>query len=157
MEVTTSDHCPIFMEPKVVINPARSRNFKFENAWLREPMCLQIVKDIWQCHHNKSIQDKIQLCSKVLSKWGKEITSGFKDRIAKHKKVLRSLKGRRDDRFVKLYQDASLNYIKTLRISWKKFTHSKKPFGNKGLNKFGSVRETKTPGTFMQLLRLEGK
>lgn len=71
IEVSTSDHCPVFFEPKVIINSSHIKRFKFENAWLREPMCPQIVKEIWSFHQQKSIQEKIALCSEILSSWGK--------------------------------------------------------------------------------------
>lgn len=96
IEVSTSDHSPIFLEPKIVTKPLQVKRFKFENAWLREPMCLQIVKETWSMHQHKSIQEKIALCSETLSSWGKEITGKFKDRIRQSKKMLISMKGRRD-------------------------------------------------------------
>ncbi|XP_074324163.1 uncharacterized protein LOC141661078 [Apium graveolens] len=86
IEVSTSDHSPIFLEPKIVTKPLQVKRFKFENAWLREPMCLQIVKETWSMHQHKSIQEKIALCSEMLSSWGKEITGNFKDRIRQSKR-----------------------------------------------------------------------
>ncbi|XP_060972201.1 uncharacterized protein LOC133038159 [Cannabis sativa] len=42
LEVSTSDHCPILLSPAVQVHKPPSRSFKFENAWLREPMCRKI-------------------------------------------------------------------------------------------------------------------
>lgn len=39
LEVSTSDHCPILREPKVEKQILRLKRFRFENAWLREPLC----------------------------------------------------------------------------------------------------------------------
>lgn len=84
-----------------------AKHFKFKNAWLREPMCQQIVKEIWQEHHKKSLQGKLMVCSKVLSKWGKEITSSFKNRTNHSKKIMQTLKGRRDQNSVQIFQRES--------------------------------------------------
>lgn len=39
MGITTSDHCPILLEPVSQSRTMYVKRFKFENAWLREPMC----------------------------------------------------------------------------------------------------------------------
>lgn len=46
LEIPTSDHNPIFMEPVSNIYEFSAKRFRFKNAWLREPMCHQIVKDV---------------------------------------------------------------------------------------------------------------
>lgn len=38
LEVSTSDHCPIFLEPLIEKTIIRPHRFRFENAWLRDPM-----------------------------------------------------------------------------------------------------------------------
>ncbi|XP_030498113.2 uncharacterized protein LOC115713770 [Cannabis sativa] len=48
LEVSTSDHCPLLLLIGNAIKIAANRCFKFENSWLREPMCLQIVKETWE-------------------------------------------------------------------------------------------------------------
>ncbi|KAK1380464.1 Endonuclease/exonuclease/phosphatase family protein [Heracleum sosnowskyi] len=45
IEVTTSDHCPILLDPGDYVAVHSVRPFRFENAWLREPMCRQIVEE----------------------------------------------------------------------------------------------------------------
>lgn len=47
LEISTSDHCLVFFEPKEVIHVVSTKTFKFENAWIREPMCRQIVENVW--------------------------------------------------------------------------------------------------------------
>lgn len=107
LEVSTSDPCPIFFEPFTTVAVNTVKHFRFENAWLREPMCFQIVKDTWELHQEKTLQQKLLMCSEILSVWGKEITGNFKQRINQHKKVMRTLKGRRDAESVQKYRDAS--------------------------------------------------
>lgn len=106
LEISTSDHNPIYLEPKVLIPFTPTRSFKFENAWLREPICRQIVEDIWDRHQGDSLQNKLRECAVVLSKWGQEVTGSFKDRIMKCKAMLKRFKGRRDSNSIKKYQEA---------------------------------------------------
>lgn len=104
LEVSTSDHSPIWLEPEVGTIVNRKTTFRFENAWLREPMCYQLVEDVWSNNSN-SFYDKLILCSEVLSAWGKEITGNFKGRINRSKKILKALKGRSDVHSAKTVQE----------------------------------------------------
>lgn len=45
MEGTPSDHSPIFLEPQPRSISANKKRFRFENAWLLEPLCAQIIKN----------------------------------------------------------------------------------------------------------------
>ncbi|XP_074346132.1 uncharacterized protein LOC141684893 [Apium graveolens] len=47
LEVSTSDHCPILLDLHSTIVGFQTKSFRFENAWLREPMCQRIVEDVW--------------------------------------------------------------------------------------------------------------
>lgn len=46
LEVSTSDHCPLLLEWCKTQQIVRIHHFRFENAWLREPMCEQLVADV---------------------------------------------------------------------------------------------------------------
>lgn len=105
LEISTSDHSPIFLEPVVISHVNSARRFRFENSWLREPMCLQIVKETWQKYRGKNFQEKLSLCADILSTWGKEITGNFKARISASKKKLRIMKGMRDVRSTQVYKE----------------------------------------------------
>lgn len=90
IEVTTSDHCPIFLEPMTEKIVLRTKRFRFENAWLREPMCKKIVEETWDKTQSGTFQDRINTCSDLLASWGKEITGNFKKRIDHINKVLKA-------------------------------------------------------------------
>ncbi|XP_074373815.1 uncharacterized protein LOC141714180 [Apium graveolens] len=45
IEGTSSDHSPILLVPQVVAHIHAPYRFKFENAWMMEPMCEVIVQD----------------------------------------------------------------------------------------------------------------
>lgn len=108
LEVTTSDHCPLLLKPKEEINIVRTKRFRFENAWLREPMCKKIVEEEWErAQPTSSLYDKISSCSTVLSSWGKDITGDFQKRINHSKNVLRITRGRRDSVSIQQFQEES--------------------------------------------------
>lgn len=47
MEESTSDHTPIFFALNNCISNPNAKRFRFENAWLHEPMCKDIVLHCW--------------------------------------------------------------------------------------------------------------
>ncbi|KAK1361570.1 hypothetical protein POM88_046044 [Heracleum sosnowskyi] len=107
MKITTSDHSPILLEPFTSYNVVRTKQIRFENAWLRDPMCGKIVEETWQLNHGKPFIEKISITLETLAKWGKEVTGCFRNRIQQLKRVMYCTKGRKDEYSVKLYQDSS--------------------------------------------------
>lgn len=59
LEGSPSDHSPIFLEPKTIQRGKNKKWFRFENAWLLEPLCYQIVKDNWEGDVDGDIMQKI--------------------------------------------------------------------------------------------------
>lgn len=96
LEVTTSDHTPLLLEPYSYEYQRPVKRFRFENAWMREPMCGQLVAEAWSESSGKTLTDKISFCASKLEVWGSSITGCFKDRINQSKQVLKKLKGRKD-------------------------------------------------------------
>lgn len=120
LEIITSDHSPIFLEPAIVSQVIGMKTFRFENAWLREPMCLQIVEEVWHRHSGRSLQDKLDERANILTVWGAEIKGRFKDRIAQCKNVMRRAKSRRDEASVRKYQEAT-NKLNQIYNQWEFF------------------------------------
>ncbi|XP_074352761.1 uncharacterized protein LOC141691911 [Apium graveolens] len=126
LEISTSDHCPILLALQDKNYIARTQRFKFENAWLHETMCQQIVAEVWAEHEHLSLFDKLKECLNILSAWGQEITGNFKQRIKSCKRILKTLKGRRDDNSVELikHEQRKLSEIYTQHeVFWRQ--HSK--------------------------------
>ncbi|XP_074377687.1 uncharacterized protein LOC141719204 [Apium graveolens] len=92
LKTSTSDHIPILLEPNTICIPLSRHNLKFENAWLREPVCRQIVQTSWNREYNASFQVKIKTCLEEVSAWGSEFTGNFKQRISRLRKSLTVLK-----------------------------------------------------------------
>ncbi|XP_074349508.1 uncharacterized protein LOC141689198 [Apium graveolens] len=114
MEVSTSDHCPILLEPVVEKINAGLRKFRFENAWLHEPMCGKIVEETWASSSSITLGSKLKECSKSLASWGQEITGSFKKRIDQSKKIIKMVRGRRDELSVKQFQDKNKKLTEVL-------------------------------------------
>lgn len=45
LEGAPSDHSALLLVPQTKIRNQKSYRFKFENAWITEPMCEQLVRD----------------------------------------------------------------------------------------------------------------
>lgn len=104
-EGTPSDHSPIYLEPIRAATWTKRRFFKFENAWLIEPFCAQIVKDNWEVGGTQSIIQKVRHCSESLEVWGREITGCFSKRIKECKSMLKQLRGARDGQSIEKYKE----------------------------------------------------
>lgn len=105
LEISTSDHSPIFLEPIHETNRYGRSQFRFENAWLREPLCMEIVVSCWDNMRANGIQDKIKLCAEQLGKWGAEFSGSFKKRIAQYKSRMQHYRSGRDDVSVQRYKE----------------------------------------------------
>uniref|UniRef100_A0A803NLX7 Zinc knuckle CX2CX4HX4C domain-containing protein n=1 Tax=Cannabis sativa TaxID=3483 RepID=A0A803NLX7_CANSA len=113
LEVSTSDHCPIFMDLTSELMTPSLRRFRFENAWLREPLCIQIVKESWDGSVGSDIQRKVAVCSRQLQNWGKEYTGKFKERIGRWKKEMNRWKSGRDESSIMNFKQAKKNLVET--------------------------------------------
>ena len=75
--MSSSDHSSLLLHP-ISGNSGRYKyKFRFENAWLKDPICIQIIKDSWEGGSNMDLFMKINTCSKSLAEWGVSITGGF--------------------------------------------------------------------------------
>uniref|UniRef100_A0A803PZM9 Reverse transcriptase n=1 Tax=Cannabis sativa TaxID=3483 RepID=A0A803PZM9_CANSA len=94
LDTSPLDHNHIFLEFMVPEKFIPNRHFRFENAWLKEPVCLEM--DCWTVSSRMSTVEKITLCVDKLSKWGSNVTGNFKLRINKCQNELKKLKNNRD-------------------------------------------------------------
>uniref|UniRef100_A0A803Q5L9 CCHC-type domain-containing protein n=1 Tax=Cannabis sativa TaxID=3483 RepID=A0A803Q5L9_CANSA len=106
LEVSTSDHCPIQVVFDVGPKVVGRKKFRFENLWLREPACLQLVKDTWELLSGSSVMEKINYCGEKLLVWGKDYSRNFKERIQGCKAEVRRWKKGRDAVSVENYKKA---------------------------------------------------
>lgn len=62
LKVSTSDHLPILLHLNMQVYVVKSRKFKFENVWIRDADCLNLVQDSWSTDGLENILDKIEYC-----------------------------------------------------------------------------------------------
>ncbi|KAM6577279.1 hypothetical protein CsatB_029116 [Cannabis sativa] len=111
---STSDHSPIFLEPEALVQMGGIRSFKFENAWLKEPMCYEIIQGCWEENNDEDFWFKQKLCAEKLEEWGKTITGNFKKRINACKRDLDLLKNRRDNASIQRYKEVKKQLLKII-------------------------------------------
>ncbi|KAM6584602.1 hypothetical protein CsatB_011604 [Cannabis sativa] len=105
LEISSSDHCPLFLEPEINHCFPTNRKFKFENAWLKEPMCFEIVRDCWESEGDDNLPNKLARCADKLSIWGKEVTGNFKARITRCKNEIKRLANKRDTASIQRHKE----------------------------------------------------
>lgn len=100
VEGSPSDHSPLLLCPEMQKKGRTKRYFRFENAWLTEPMCFHIIKDCWETEEHSDMTRKLKCCADSLEIWGREITCCFSRRIKECKSKLKGLRDKRDTQSV---------------------------------------------------------
>ncbi|CAH9109059.1 unnamed protein product [Cuscuta epithymum] len=95
LEGVTSDHLMLIVKPIEVHQERFKRPFKFENVWVREEECREIIKRSWDLNLGGAIWQKIGRCSEDLGRWGSTRCLGFSSRINTCRRRLKELRGRR--------------------------------------------------------------
>ena len=47
-DMSTSDHRPLFLQTNRQVYAPKKRRFRFENIWVRENDCYNVVKNSWE-------------------------------------------------------------------------------------------------------------
>lgn len=76
--MSTSDHCPILLEPVIEKTSLSTNHFHFENAWLRDPMCSKIIQEAWESTVLVPFAERLEVCSKSLACWERDIAGSLK-------------------------------------------------------------------------------
>ncbi|XP_060972295.1 uncharacterized protein LOC133038223 [Cannabis sativa] len=121
-DFSSSDHIPIFLEPKPPWLPKKIYHFRYENCWSREPFCSQLVDDCWKNNNHLSLAERIKACGIALDSWGRTLTGNFKTRISKSKQKLSRLKSSTDATDVQNFITEQTNYFEILaqqELYWK--------------------------------------
>ena len=67
VEATCSDHLPIFVDPNPSGFILQHPRFRFENVWLRESECEDVIQRSWSASAGFPIQHKLAVCGGDLS------------------------------------------------------------------------------------------
>uniref|UniRef100_A0A803PUD0 Reverse transcriptase domain-containing protein n=1 Tax=Cannabis sativa TaxID=3483 RepID=A0A803PUD0_CANSA len=122
LEVTTSDHCPLNLVLSHSAGAVKVRVFRFENSWLKEPLCFKIVEDVWSSNLDSHVLEKIKFCSEALLIWGKDYSGNFQERLNKCKAEMKKWKRGRDPLAVQQFKAAELEFNNVLlqkEVFWK--------------------------------------
>lgn len=71
--------------------------FRFENSWLREPNCADIVEKSWFMADGLPILSKLSACSSDLVRWGYHRVRDFKAQIKECKDKMHQLRAKRNE------------------------------------------------------------
>ncbi|KAM6584019.1 hypothetical protein CsatB_011021 [Cannabis sativa] len=119
---SSSDHSPLFLLPEITAGIMTTALFRYENAWQREPLCHQIVSNVWYSNPTEGIMGKIAMCAKHLADWGRTTTGNFKSRLKKSKKLLAQYKNSANEFDAENFMVEKNNYFEILaqqELYWK--------------------------------------
>jgi hypothetical protein len=79
-----SDHCPLVL--KYSHNDWGPKPFRFNNFWLDNKKCIELVEDFWRGHHIDGwmsfvLKEKLKLLKPILRNWHKQDFGGMETRI----------------------------------------------------------------------------
>ncbi|XP_074336615.1 uncharacterized protein LOC141673774 [Apium graveolens] len=105
LEVSTSDHLPLFLELNRQVYVPKTRRFRFENMWIKEDQCQKLVKDSWEEVMGRSIMEKVEYVCWKLAEWGGGQVKEMRLKLQDYRKEMRRYRARRDEYGVKKYNE----------------------------------------------------
>ncbi|XP_074336063.1 uncharacterized protein LOC141673231 [Apium graveolens] len=159
LEVSTSDHLPLFLNMKKKVYEVKGRRFRFENSWIKEKDCREIVKNCWQEEENRDLTTKIISCCNKLLEWGGGISREYKIQLSRCREKLCKLSSRRDMQGIQSYNDVRWEYMKLLEKQETYWKQRAKQFwlqgGDKNMRFFHSYASGRKKINTMQRIRNE--
>nr|GMD28073.1 uncharacterized protein LOC109147742 [Ipomoea batatas] len=70
---------------EVLVTTTKRRRFCFDNMWLREDVCREIVEHSWHRTMGLDVLSRIEACGQDVWRWGKNFNKDFQRRIEKCK------------------------------------------------------------------------
>ena len=88
----SSDHCPLFINPSRIEIPSYKKPFRFEEMWLSDSGCGEVVETAWRScvslDPNKEILGKIEKCGKDLTWWNYNVFGNVRRELKKKRDML---------------------------------------------------------------------
>ncbi|XP_074342277.1 uncharacterized protein LOC141679769 [Apium graveolens] len=122
LEVATSDHLPLHLQLNKKVYVPRGRCFKFENVWLKEKDCINLVQTSWNHSEGKEILEKIHYCCVKLDEWGGGVSQEYKRKLDSCRIQMRKLRTRRDFAGARMYNAVRweyMNFLEKQEVYWK--------------------------------------
>lgn len=122
IEVATSDHLPLFLQLNRKVYEPQGHRFRFENVWLREKECLNVVRNGWDRAVGMDIMSKIRLCAEKLQQWGGGLSKEYNVKMQQCRLKLKKFRSRRDYQGIQQYNATRWEYLCLLdkqEVYWK--------------------------------------
>ncbi|XP_074369753.1 uncharacterized protein LOC141711250 [Apium graveolens] len=122
LEVSTSDHLPLYLELNRTMYTPKVRCFKFENVWIREDECKKVIQESWGYVEGRSIMEKMEYCCLKLEEWGGGKVKEMRLQIQECINNMKKFRSRRDGYGVTKYNEAREEFLKLLEkqeVYWK--------------------------------------
>ncbi|KAJ8624647.1 hypothetical protein MRB53_033177 [Persea americana] len=116
------------MDPNPLGHIHKSKTFRFENLWLREVDCVDVIRNSWISSAGSPIQREISMCGSALLEWGGHLARDFRNRMSDCKRRMVLLRGRRDQEGMDEFTETRNRYNAILHsheVFWKQRS---KPF-----------------------------
>ena len=81
LKSSCSNHLPILLDFNPIQPVPRHRRFLFENTWLHEVDCGEVIQHSWLSSAGNSIQNKIMACGSALVEWGGHLARDFHEKL----------------------------------------------------------------------------
>lgn len=114
IEATLSDHLPLMLWPIPSVRSSRRKSFKFENLWLREVQCREVVYNCWRNSLGVHLPARLELCGRAIWKWGRGVSTNFQEKIELCKQRMSVLRKRQDMDGVQRFTEAHREYLHLL-------------------------------------------
>ncbi|XP_019189724.1 PREDICTED: uncharacterized protein LOC109184133 isoform X2 [Ipomoea nil] len=112
---TKSDHSPLHLQLLTPDIPTPKGRFRFENMWLRDSICREIMIQSWARSRGYHLLDRIGTCGKVIWNWRKNFAKDFNGRISFWKCRMEITKHQRDAEGISMFREAQHQYLYSLR------------------------------------------
>lgn len=88
----STDHCPLWIVPEGLEVTCPNKPFLFEEMWLLDPGCSNMVEAVWSSNdlENPSVKvvRKIEKCGKELKRWDRDHFRNVRRELAKKRRLL---------------------------------------------------------------------
>ncbi|XP_019151004.1 PREDICTED: uncharacterized protein LOC109147802 [Ipomoea nil] len=92
----SSDHSALFLDIRGADHVVRPRGFRFENAWLLDGGCREVVEREWSNSPGLALQARLGMCGRGLRRWGGDRHHKYGKRAKGIRKEMNALRGSRD-------------------------------------------------------------
>lgn len=114
LEVSISDHMPLYLQLNRKIYVPKDKRFHFENMWIQEKDCRNIIEDCWKNGDSNDLLEKMARCCARLEEWGGGMLREMKLRIVNCRKEMQRLRSRRDEVGIRRYGEIRWEFLKLL-------------------------------------------